>query len=182
METIENDNPQKPLSIAEFINENHKHISVIGIFTAVTLFATNIKILYFATALSFLFLTLTLFLWVELIGKFPSKGSGMLGWFEAILAVSILVIVGYWFVEYRNVWSLILPYVFQLIIVGIVSAIIKKTDFFNKLFNAKPGGKKLLRYLLYFAIILISAYLGIILGNLITKPTVSFLESLLQIK
>ncbi len=172
-EQIENQKPVK-ISLATFVEENQKLLTVIGVFTAVTLFATNIKILYMATILSFLFLLLTLLLWIELINKFPKTGSAILGWFEAILGICILGLIFYWLVEYREIWQVVLPFFFQLILILILSYIIKKTNLFNRIFKAKPGQKIGWRYIVYFAIMLTTLYIGLYVGYIISPPIINF--------
>jgi len=169
---------QKPeiITLATFVEENQKLLTVIGVFTAITLFAVNIKLLYVATFLSFLFMLLTLLLWWELIGKFPKNGSASLSWFESILGICILGLIFYWIVEYREVWQVILPFVFQLLLLSIVSFIIKKTNFFNRVFKAKPGQKKWWRYVIYFSIIMATLYLGLLIGSLISPPINNLLD------
>jgi len=55
------------------------------VFTALTVFGSTMRPTEFGQFLSSLFLTLTLLIWFELWGRFPSKGGGWrLDWFENI--------------------------------------------------------------------------------------------------
>jgi len=129
------------VSLSGFIEENHKLLSTIGIFTALTVFSFNLKLSLFGYGLSFLFLAMTVLLWLELISKFPPKGSGILGWFESILGIAVLGLIAYWFVDYGPVWNIIMPLFIQLLLLGIISFLIKKFNVFNRLFQAEPGFK-----------------------------------------
>jgi hypothetical protein len=168
------------ISLATFVEQNHKLLTIIGVFTAISIFATNINLLFVATFLSFLFLLLTILLWFELISKFPKNGSTNLGWFEAILGICVLGLIFYWIVEYQNVWEYILPFVIQLIFLAIFSYTVKKTNFFNRVFNAEPGQKKTWRYLIYFITIFATLALGLYLGNLLSPTIVNYLGMLKQ--
>ena len=168
MKKSEQSKDQPLLSLKEFIEQNHKIISSIGIFIALTVFSSNLKSTYFSIGLSFLFLLLTTMIWIELIGQFPKHGSNLLGWFEAILGITFFALIGYWIVEYYKVWILVLPYIIQLMFIGIVGYFIKKFDLFNRVFRTKQGGKITLRYIVYFVIMLFVVSLGLMLGNCIS--------------
>lgn len=165
---IDKNKKEKLISLSDFIENNHKLISSLGIFTALTAFSMNITNKYFKFGLSFLSLTLSVMLFIELIGQFPKKGASLLGWFETVLTFTFLGYVCYWIIDYYTFWKLFLIYLIQLFIVGTVSFIIKKFDLFNKLFKTNSGQKKNLRYLLFFLVILFSSYIGLYLGRLIS--------------
>ena len=81
----------------EFIESNQKLISVLGVFTALTVFTANLQFKVFGYALSFIFMSITLIIWVELLEKFP-KGDAhwRLKIFETLLSFSFLALILYW--------------------------------------------------------------------------------------
>jgi hypothetical protein len=170
-------------SLFDFIELNHKLITVLGVFTALTAFSTNLPIKGFAQAISALFLTLTLIVWIELWGRFPSStGTTILIWFESILGLTMLALIGYWVVSVRTVFP---PLVFILvfgIIINIISWVMKKFDLYNRILHTQPGGRKLLRYVLGTAIIVLSFAITFFITAMVSLPIDKFLSDYLGIK
>jgi len=52
-------------SLSDYVENNSKLISVLGVFTALTVFTNNLSIKPIGYALSFVFLTITIIIWVE---------------------------------------------------------------------------------------------------------------------
>jgi len=148
-------------SLTQYIEENHKLITVLGVFTALTVFARSLPITTLGLFLSFLFMTLAVFVWLELFARFPSKAGGWrVTWFENILSLSVFMLVIYWILDYRQVWSqvLIIP-VFGMLM-GAISFLLKRFDVFNRLFRSQPDEKRALRYVFGIAIVAIAFFLS----------------------
>ena len=111
MDVIENRDSKQQPTLSAFIEINQKLLSVIGIFTAITIFSLNLKLSKFGYGLSFIFLTLTVLLWLEIIQKFPKNGSSRLSLFETILSFGIFGLIIYWIIEYIAFWEFLLPFV-----------------------------------------------------------------------
>ncbi len=167
----------EPLALKDFVDENHKLLSTIGIFTAITVFSLNIKSTYFSLGLSFLFLFQTLILWSELLSQIPKVATRRMGWFENFLSYSFLVLIIYWVVEYYMVWNLFLWLIIPLFIVYFISVILKKFNLFNILFKTTPGEKKALRHILYWTILIVAYILGSKLSALISPYIQKFLTN-----
>lgn len=158
--------PTRP-SLSSYIEDNHKLITVLGVFIALTVFARSLPILVPAVTLSFLFLMLAGFVWLELFARFPAKVAGWrLIWFENIMSLALLLLVIYWLLDFRALWEQLLFAPVFGILAGTASVLIKKLDLFNRVFRTTPDGKKTLRYVLGFAVLLLMAYLA----ALITGP------------
>jgi len=79
-----------------FIDENHRLISVLGVFAALILFALQLKLGPFTGLMIAGLFTCAMLLWVELLLQFPKDASGRLGLFEAGIQATMLVIVLWW--------------------------------------------------------------------------------------
>jgi len=144
------------ISLSTFIEDNHKIISVLGIFSALTVFSRSLQLKALGDVLSFMFLTLTIIVWFELWGKFPSEETtGRLSWFETILTFTILGLVIYSLLEYRGIWDHLLMVPILGIIVTPISKLLKRYDVFNRLFHTQPGKLKWLRYTFGITLLLV---------------------------
>jgi hypothetical protein len=101
---VSGENPEKPeatkVTLHAFIEENHKILSVLGVFTALTVFARGLPLTGMGQVLSFFFLTLTVLLWIEIMTRYPKPASTRLIWFENIVTATVFLTAGYWLVEY----------------------------------------------------------------------------------
>ena len=151
-------------TLGEFIENNHRLLSAVGLFTALTIFATNLEIEILGAFLSFLLLSATVILWMELLEKFPASApaTAKLTWFESTLSGAMLVVVFYWLLQFRGFWRSLLAIPIVLVLVGIFSGVLKRFDAFNRAFSAKPGQKRGWRYFVAF-IVYSAAMLGAIL-------------------
>ena len=166
----------KEITIADFIEKNHKLLSVFAIFAALTIFSNNISVEWASSLLSVLFLTAMILIWFELLGTFPSMKPGTLSlaWFEDILSGIFLVIIIYWVI----IINVTLPYILTIIIaMGVFylfSAIIVKR--FIRSFLEKKSKK--FRYFFYIAILLLVYSLSFYLAILLTPFIRIFLEEI----
>ena len=106
--------------------------------------------------MSFMFMTLTVLLWLELWSKFPSEsGDWKITWFENILFLTVLAILVYWLIDFRDIWHEFLFILIFGIISGLFSVVMKKFGIFNKLFHTQAGKLKWLRYIFGIIILII---------------------------
>jgi hypothetical protein len=81
------------MALYTFVEENHKLLTVLGVFTALTVFAANLPLRPLGSMLSFLFMALTVTLWLELLERFPSKAAGWrMDWFETLLSFTVFIL------------------------------------------------------------------------------------------
>ena len=143
-------------TLTKFIEDNEKLINVLGVFTAIKVFVGELRLQAYGYTLSFMFMTLTVILWLELWGKFPSEsGDWKITWFENILFLTVLAILVYWLIDFRDIWHEFLFLLIFGIIGGAFSAVMKKFGIFNKLFRTQAGKLKWLRYTFGIIIMLI---------------------------
>jgi hypothetical protein len=144
------------VTLTKFIEDNEKLINVLGVFTAITVFVGELRLQAFGYALSFMFMTLTVLLWLELWSKFPSEsGDWKITWFENILFLTVLAILVYWLIDFRDIWHEFLFILIFGIISGLFSVVMKKFGIFNKLFHTQAGKLKWLRYIFGIIILII---------------------------
>ncbi len=170
-------------SLYDFINDNHKVITVLGVFTALTAFSSTFPIEGFAKGVSTLFLTLTLLVWIELWGRFPSSmGTTTLFWFENVLSLTMLALIAYWVVSVRIIFP---PLVFILVFgltLSLITWILQRFDLFNRILHTEPGGRKVLRYVLGIIILIVSFAITFLITALISLPIDQLLANQLGIK
>ncbi|MBK7377916.1 MAG: hypothetical protein IPJ03_02750 [Ignavibacteriales bacterium] len=166
-----------------FIESNQKLISVLGIFTALTVFTANLQFKAFGYALSFIFMSITLIIWIEVLEKFP-KGNAhwRLKIFETLLSFSFFGLILYWLLSYREIWHQIMFFPLTIILTTLLISIftypIKKYDLFNRFFKTKPGKLKIIRHLLFLIIVIFFFYVSFWLATLISPPVNSLLDQM----
>lgn len=165
-------------TLSEFFEQNEKLVSVLGVFTAVSLFVSGLPIHYFAYWLSFLFMVLTIILWLELWAKFPSGvGDWKISVFEDLLLLAMLALVLYMLVDFRGFVVYPLVLVIFSTLLGVFSYAMKRFDLFNKLLRSRPGKHKLVRYLLGLAVGIASLLLTLELARFIAPGLIRILDA-----
>lgn len=161
----------KNTSLASFVESNHKLISALGIFTALTVFATSISLRAVAYSFSFLLLAATFLLWVELWSKFPdrSKSSLRLSLFQDITALVVLIVAVHWIISFRVFWRyfIVLPLgfaIFALLLV-ILSRTKPITKIVDKAIGIKGFGGFIIANVLYVLLFASSFYLAILMAE-----------------
>lgn len=159
--------PKHKNSLSEYIEENSKLISVLGVFTALTVFTYGLPIKPLGYALSFVFLSISVVVWIELWTKFPPEPSSWrLVLFENILSYSILGIIVYWLLAYREIWRIILVFPIWMILVSIIGYPLSKYKIFNKIAGYKIAKYQVVRILFGLVLLL---FVTIIAGLIAIK-------------
>jgi hypothetical protein len=170
---------QKIPTLSGFVEDNEKLVSVLGVFTAISVFVSGLPLHWLGYVLSFLFMILTVILWLELWGRFPSgSGDWKITTFEDILMLAVLALVVYVFVDFRNLWKYSLVVLIYSVALGVFSSAMKRFDLFNRLFRSLPGERRWLRYLVGYVIGLAGFVLALELARFIAPPLNSFLDTL----
>ena len=162
--------PEVPLTptLSGFVEQNEKLFGVLGVFTAVSIFAGQLTLHWFAYVLSFVFTLLVVILWIELLSKFPSgSGDWRIAAFEELLSLAVIGLVVYVLVDYRQYLAYAIVLLILSLIMGGVSWIIEKRGVFNRVFRAVPRGKTVLAYLIAIAIVWTALYVSFRLTVLI---------------
>jgi hypothetical protein len=89
--------------LKDFVGANHDLISVIGVFTALTLFSATVGSTILGPLISAAFLTLTLLLFYELIGQLPSGGTLKLKLFKGLMPWIAPYLLFYWLVTVDSI-------------------------------------------------------------------------------
>jgi hypothetical protein len=167
-------------NIGSFIEQNDKIIQVLGVFIALTAFATILPIKVMGYILAFIFLSCTILIWLELWGRFPKNGTTALAYFENFLVIGGLALIAYFFLDFRAVWREYLFILIATIPLFITSRIIKRYNIFNRLFNTSPGKLRPLRYTFGIIIIIVNAFISFYISYLLAKPINDWLDSMRQ--
>jgi hypothetical protein len=168
-------------TLKSFIEENHRLLTVLGVFTALTIFASNLPVKPLGGIISFLFMTLTIILWLELWAQFPSaRGGWRIVWFESLLGVTILFLVFYWLLDYRIVWDQMLVVLILIVILAPFLWAMKKFNIFNRLFHTQPGKLRFLRYVFGIIILLAVIFLSFYIASLLAGPINTSLDALMR--
>jgi len=166
------------VTLAAFIEDNHKLLTSLGVFTALTLFAGNLPLRPVGYVLSFLFLAATVLLWFELQSRFPKPGTHALIWFENILFYATMVLIGYWLLEFRSLWRHFLFILMALVLLWLGSLVIKRYNLFNRLFRAEAGSLKHVRYAFAHVLLWTAIILAFSISYQIAQPLNDFLDEL----
>ena len=178
---------EEKVSLLVFLEANHKILSVLGVFIALSVFTKNYLEGYFAIIASFNFLTIVILIWLEFLGRFPSKASSTtisLGLFEALFSYTVIIFFIVWFIDlnefipkaYKAI-TFILILVFMTVM---LSSLIKRFDVFDRLFDRKLGERRRQRFLLYFLVLLMTFYFSLNVWNIIEAPLDEIFASILS--
>lgn len=177
--TIKQPKKLKKPSLTDYIEENQKLISVLGVFAALSVFSLTFSIKAIGYVLSFVFLTLTVIVWIELWTKFPKKPvSGLLSIFEWLLMVSTFGVCFYWLLAYRDIWEGIMVFVLWIILLSLMSYPISRFKLIDKIFGTKLSKYKIIRILFGLIIVFILLQLSIIGASFLAKPVNTLLEEM----
>lgn len=168
----------KKKTLSEHIEENQKLITVMGVFTALAIFARNIEIVQIRTMLSFLFISIAILVWIELsLKKYENKPTWRLILFDYAILLSVLFLVGYWLIEYFETWSslIIIPMYFLFITIFIY--LLKKIKVIRNLNNPETIKFKKTKLTLHYLIFILIIILSMLITSLIKEPLSDFLKA-----
>lgn len=171
------------VTLAQFIEANHKLLSTLGIFTALSVFSGNLGLRSLGYILSFLFLSGTILLWFELLMRFPAvSATWRLVWFENVLSFAAIALVGYWLLEFQTIWRagliFLVTAVIALLLAALLSGGMKRFSVFNRLFRTAPGSGVTLRNVTYSVFVGVVLLVSYGLSRLLTPYLVRLLDLL----
>jgi len=177
------ENEIKKNTLFDFIEQNHKIISVLGVFIALTVFTANLSFQAIGYALSFLFMAITIIVWMELLERFPKgESTWRFKTFENLLNYSFFGIIFYWLISYREIWKNIMFIPLTIILAAMLTSLltlpIKKYDLFDRVFRTKPGKLKVIRYILFLLILFIVLHISFWIAFIISPPINYFFDQL----
>jgi hypothetical protein len=103
MQKSETPPPAAKAKLSDFVENNQKFISVLGIFTALAAFSNNLADKELGYLLAFPSLSVVLLLWVELLRKSsldPEKVELPLFFFQGCIAMIVFIVFYIWFRDY----------------------------------------------------------------------------------
>jgi len=164
--------PKNIHTLSSFIDENHKLLTSLGVFIALTVFSSNLPLIGLSYFLSFLFLSGAVIIWLETWQKFP-KGNAtwLLFIFENILSLITVVIILYWFFEFRKIWHGAVFGIILILLLSLFSVFMKRYNIFNRLLHTEHGKLKIVRIIFGILVILTFISLAFILASA-TSPSV----------
>lgn len=170
-------------TLKDFLIKNKDMLNILWVFFAIASFSTILPLNKITFWLSFIFTALTIIVWLEIRGNFPSwKANWRLIVFEWLITFGTFLLFIYWLTSYRKAWKMLLSSILFLIlgisISFIVSYIFKRNDVFNGLFHSKPNKDNWLRYLFWITIVILIFYLSILLAEFIASWIVSFFDNI----
>jgi len=136
-------------TLFDFIEINHKIISSLGVFTALTIFSMSLQLAYIGNLLTILFLMLTILLWFEIVWRLPWGDSSItLSCFKYGIRLVFPLLLLYHLVEFRYFWKsyLIIPIWASLL--AVFSGLLKKYGFFTWVHTESTTWKHNLKILL----------------------------------
>ena len=101
-------------TIKKFIEENDKLLTAFSIFIALTLFASSLENELIGIFLSFLFLSVAILIWFEMIRSLPiiENEFSTLGYFSNIIWIIGISIIAFWIYNYKELWTWAMTFVF----------------------------------------------------------------------
>jgi hypothetical protein len=146
--------PQKKSSLYDFLEENHKLFSVMGVFAALSLFSKS----YFGSipgvVISYLFLTGFVILLLELWTRFKKDTSAeqLIFWFQGCLFLIGLSVVLYWLLGLRladkDMFYQVVSLSLAIILFSLTLRVIKERGYLDTEFSQWLHKYWLLRFLL----------------------------------
>jgi hypothetical protein len=108
-------------TLTDFIEKNSKLFSTLGAFVALSVFANNVPDKDAGKILSFLLLSLSLVVFLEILTNFSSVDlKGKLRWFNEIFVASMVMFVYIWIKTYQ-------PYLLGLLVMAILAILFVTT-------------------------------------------------------
>jgi cell division protein FtsW (lipid II flippase) len=171
------------LSLREFIELNHNLLSALGIFMALTVFAANIPYEFLRTGLSFVFLAVSVILWIETFFNYnPTlsrrKYSLLMRWFNVLMEIATFLLILYWLVAYSIVWKIMLPVVIFAILIALSSLILDRLSYFKKLHYPIDSKHKLKKQFLWWVLFFASLFLCLYVAIIISPTLYKFIDDL----
>jgi hypothetical protein len=167
-------------TLFEFVEQNQKLITVLGVFTALTVFANNIPFADFSSLLSFLFLTIALIVWIELFmrAKVANNANWRLKVFENILSLSVFALIGYWLVGYVDTWRSFTFVPLMALFTSLIFVPIRKYSIYQRLNNPSSARFRILKKVLWFFILITITLCSAFAAAKFATPVVEFFQSL----
>ena len=155
------------VTLREFVEGNHRLISVLGIFVALSAFSGGLRPAKLGLTLASVFLAMAILILLELWIAFPrGRAAKRLEYFGLGVLVTMFLVCAYWLMAFRQIWPgvLMLPILAALVaaclalmkrprLAGLISRVLSKTG------RAGAAVWIVLSIVLIFALLYVSARL-----------------------
>jgi hypothetical protein len=150
-------NPGKGVALESFIKENEQLLTALGAFAALTVLFQGLPSNFFKYVLSFISLTGTILIWLEIFNKLPKQQAPRLWLFQYVLLWGGTSIVGYCIYTFRLIFNVFLFIPVSLLIFGwlfgTLSPIVRRLPLTRNIFGIdNPNKSKLQIYLKHIAV------------------------------
>ena len=171
-----NDSIKKQTTLSEFIEDNHKLITTLGVFTALTIFTKTQTTGQISGLLSFLCLSMALLIWVELWRKIPRPSTFSLQVFEILLSIFVIGLALNYLLEYRRYWPDYLMVLITFVIISGIALVMNRTRILENQFFARR--KRFVWFSRLFGLFLIILILwsSYVIASYLTPFTVSIFD------
>lgn len=179
--------PDRKVSLWDFIEKNQRLLTVLGVFTALTVFAGNVRIRALGYILGFFLFGISIVLLIEIVSRFESdeRASGRLQSFQYLLMLSGIQLGLVWLFEYSEMWragffQLMIMATLAIVPVFLLRSQLMRLDIHRKV--RKFGGWRtaLLNFLVLAATYVLLFYPAYYLSKVIAPPMWRGLVSLRQ--
>ncbi len=172
-------------SLTEFLEANHKLLSVLGVLIALTIFTSNVQPQFLGKMISLVLLTAAGLTWQELVGKFPHDGTMRLWFFQRLVGVGLLGLVIYWILAIQSLspllFEMLLLYA-TLYVIYVTIVLLSKVNFLRRLSDDFDERAKRLQYPLWLSTLVLAFCIAVLVGgafltSVLLEPTNRLLES-----
>lgn len=176
------DPERTPITLKQFIDDNQRLLSVVGIFAALLLLSNQVAKTRFSGLITFgLFNCLTL-LWLELFAQFPDKANSSratwrLDWFNWGVRVTLLFLLGYWLLLFEESFGpsiIIWPCAFGLVF--LTHVILEKTGLSARFLRRS----RFLSFLVALVVLVLGSWFGVWLSGRVHGPIHLVMDDLRQ--
>lgn len=168
--SMSNDKRDEQPTLSDFIENNYRILTSLGIFTALTAFSLNLPFKYVGQFLAFLFMTLAFIVWIELWTKIPAKANkGRIYWFAITLNIAVIFIAFYWVIQYYAIFNSTALLTF-LIVIAFNGYILQKLRLSEHLLRIKAKIPNTLGFVMSLIIGVALMFISAKIAAFITRP------------
>ncbi len=134
---------ERRLCLTEFVEENHKLLTVLGVFTALTVYASNLPYSWPGSGLAFVFMAFSIIILLQLFANLMSVvPTGLLAYCTTLMLAAVWFTLVYWLLAFRGFWREYLTRVLIVLLAGIGVSLFQKAvahyGLLDRLFHPTP--------------------------------------------
>ncbi|MCI0532309.1 MAG: hypothetical protein L0Y74_10260 [candidate division Zixibacteria bacterium] len=162
-------------SLRNYVENNHKLLTAMGVLFALTVFSTNLEPKSLALWLSFFLVACSALLWIEILSAMKGHSSLIQYFFQYSLIFAFLAFSLYWYIHYRSIWHnlLFLP-IFYALLSGFF-AFENKRKWFERIL---PNSRQIIQLPIRIAVAMVIVVVLLSITKLIVSPLRIFLDAI----